>query len=85
MAYEIAYKSSAVKELDKLPREIQRRILEAIQLLSDNPRPSGVKKLQSEIDLYRIRIGEYRVVYSIQDGQLKILVVAIGHRRDIYR
>ena len=67
MAYEIVYKPSAVRSLDKLSVEIQHRILNTIQCLSTNPRPIGVKKLQSVIDIYRIRIGDYRVVYSILD------------------
>ncbi|WP_367154036.1 type II toxin-antitoxin system RelE/ParE family toxin [Methylomonas sp. HYX-M1] len=84
MAYSIAYKPSAEKSLSRLPLDVCRRLLVAIDNLAENPRPSGVKKLQSPIDLYRIRVGDYRVIYIIEDSKLKILVVAVGHRSDIY-
>lgn len=85
MAYKIAYKTSAEKSFSKLPRDVQKRIFSAIEGLAENPRPPGVKKLQSVLDLYRIRVGDYRVVYTIEDGELKILVVTISHRRDVYQ
>lgn len=85
MAYKIAYKTSAEKSFSKLPRDVQKRIFSAIEGLAENPRQPGVKKLQSVLDLYRIRVGDYRVVYTIEDGELKILVVTISHRRDVYQ
>jgi len=85
MAYKIAYKTSAEKSFSKLPKDIQKRIYAAVQHLADNPRPPGVKKLQSALELYRIRVGDYRVIYTIDEGELKILVVTIGHRRDVYQ
>ncbi len=85
MAYNIILKPSAQKSLIHLPPTIQTRLLDAIQALSDNPRPSGVKKLQSKQDLYRIRVGDYRIVYAIEDNRLLILVATIGHRKDVYR
>lgn len=85
MAYKIVYKTSAERSFSKLPKDVQKRLFLAIQRLAIDPRPPGVKKLQSAFDLYRIRVGDYRVVYTIQDGELKILVVTIGHRRDVYQ
>ncbi|AEG01830.1 type II toxin-antitoxin system RelE family toxin [Methylomonas methanica] len=84
MAYSIQIKPSAQKDLLKLPPQNQTRLLDAIQTLSVNPRPSGIKKLQ-EHELYRLRVGDYRIIYAIQDQELLILVATIGHRKDVYR
>ena len=62
-----------------------RRFRETLAALAENPRPPGCVKLQGESELYRVRVGEYRIVYQIQDAVLVVLVVQIGHRRDIYR
>lgn len=83
--YRITYKASAAKELRKLDKPTQRRLLAAIEGLAVNPRPDGVKKLKASNDLYRIRIGHYRVVYEILDGKLVVLVLRAAHRRDVYR
>lgn len=85
MGYEIVYKPSAERTFAKLTNDVQKHIFSAVQQLAENPRPPGVKKLKAVIDLYRIRVGDYRIVYSIEDKQLKILVLTIGHRRDVYR
>jgi len=85
MGYEIVYKPSAEKSFAKLTNDAQKRIFSAVQELAENPRPPGVKKLKAVVDLYRIRVGDYRIVYSIEDKQRKILVLTIGHRRDVYR
>lgn len=84
MAYSVIIKPSAQKSILKLPMVIQTRILDALEELANDPRPDGVKKLQGSCDFYRIRIGDYRVIYSIQDKQLYIDVVAVGHRSSIY-
>lgn len=85
MRYEIIIKPSAEKSFAKLPALQQRKIFSAIELLVTNPKPSGVKKLKSSVELYRIRVGDYRVIYSIENAVLIINVVKIGHRSDIYR
>ncbi|MCQ8181864.1 type II toxin-antitoxin system RelE/ParE family toxin [Methylomonas sp. EFPC3] len=85
MTYSVVFKPSAEKAFSKLPNEIQKRLYAAACDLAENPRPPGFKKLHGVDDLYRIRVGDYRMVYTIEDCQLKILVVAIGHRREIYR
>ena len=82
--YHIIYKGSAAKELRKLDKEAQRRLLMAIETLGITPRPDGVKKLKARFNQYRIRVGSYRVVYEIRDEQLLVLVLLVAHRRDVY-
>ena len=84
MAYEVAFKPSAFRSLAKLPKPAQRRILANIESLAENPFPSGVKKLKGDEDLYRIRAGDYRLSYQVQSDLLLVLVVRIGHRKEIY-
>ncbi len=81
--YTIVLSKKAQKQLDKLPDNIAEPIFDAISLLENEPRPTGCKKLQGR-DGYRIRIGNYRVIYEIYDTELVIDVVALGHRKDIY-
>jgi mRNA interferase RelE/StbE len=85
VTYQIEFTKGAVKQLKKLPTEIRERIDLKIQELAVNPRPDGVKKLQSELSLYRIRVGDYRVIYQIQDDILLVTIVKAKHRREIYR
>ena len=82
--YKIKIKPSAKKELLKLPKKDLQRIIDKILLLSQNPRPTGCEKLSGE-EKYRIRQGNYRIVYSIEDLELIVIVVKIGHRKDVYR
>jgi mRNA interferase RelE/StbE len=82
--YELLIKRSAAKELGALPTMYRRRIAARIQELSKEPRPSGVEKL-SGAEQYRIRQGDYRVLYEIDDGKKTVTIVRIGHRRDVYR
>ena len=84
MSYEISILRRAQKELAKLPQSDYQRIRNAISNLANNPRPSGCKKLKGR-PAWRIRIGDYRVIYEIRDRQLIIVVIDVGHRRDIYR
>ncbi len=83
--YAVFFKPSADKALRRLPKEIQRRIIIAVNNLQDDPRPAGSMKMQGGDDLWRIRVGDYRVVYTIKDKHLVVLVLRIGHRRDVYR
>jgi mRNA interferase RelE/StbE len=84
--YAITIGQSALKELQRLQKPTVKKIEKAINGLAINPRPSGVKKLKGNIeDLYRIRSGDYRVVYSIEDEIKVIDIRKIGHRKDIYR
>lgn len=81
--YKIKIKASAVKELNKIPRQYLKQITAKISSLSTNPRPIGCKKLSGE-EKYRIRQGNYRIIYSIADRLLLVHVIKIGHRKDIY-
>lgn len=82
--YEILFKESVYKDLKIIPKVELKRILARIELLAEEPRPAGSQKLTG-FELYRVRQGAYRIVYSIQDSQLIVCVVKIGHRRDVYR
>ena len=85
MSYRIELSPAAVRQLRKLDRVAQRRVQAAIELLATEPRPGGAKKLVGGDGGWRVRTGDYRIVYEIHDGVLLILVVAVGHRRDIYQ
>ncbi len=85
MAYEVRLKPSAERALRKLPREIQRRVARRLDSLEGDPRPPGCEKLAGADRLYRVRAGDYRVVYEVSDDVLVVLVVTIGHRSDVYR
>ena len=86
MPYEIGFKPSALKELRKLDEVARKVIVSEIDLLAENPRPDGCKKLKGAVNLYRIRVfSNYRVVYEIQDRVLVVTVVKVAHRRDVYR
>lgn len=82
--YSIEFKKSAVKELEKLPKEIIEAIRDAILALQDNPYPVGYKKLKGRKSDYRIRVGSYRIIYQIKNDVLIIYIIKIGHRKDIY-
>jgi mRNA interferase RelE/StbE len=84
VSYAVNIRLSAQKSLGKIDRQDQDRIISAIESLSENPRPEGCKKLSGR-PAWRIRIGTYRVIYEIQDGKLIIVVIDIGHRKEIYR
>ena len=83
--YRVIVKPSADKELRRLPPEIQRHVVAVLRELAANPRPSGVVKMQGDYNLWRVRVGQYRVVYEIHDARILILVLRIGHRKDVYR
>jgi mRNA interferase RelE/StbE len=85
MAYRIDLKPSARDSLAKIPNPHRQRIAKKIDRLAADPRPRGVEKLAGKEELYRIRVGDYRIVYQIQDEILIVLVVRIGGRGDIYR
>jgi mRNA interferase RelE/StbE len=86
MSYTVRVSRQAEKFLRALTdKRLYLRLREAIDLLEKSPRPNSCVKLQGEAELYRVRVGDYRIVYQIQDRELVILVVQIGHRREIYR
>ena len=82
--YKILIRKSAAKELDKIPKRDLQRIVKCINSLSKKPRPSGSEKLSGQ-ERYRIRQGNYRIVYSVQDKEHSVWIVKIGHRSEVYR
>jgi mRNA interferase RelE/StbE len=84
-AYKIEWKRSAVKDLNKAPRDIVNRLITAIGELAAEPFPMGVRKLSGTDRYFRIRVGDFRVVYGVYTDRLTIEIVRIGHRKDIYR
>ena len=82
--YSIDVKRSAARELGNIPKRDLRRILSRIRSLEMEPRPHGCEKLSAQ-ERYRIRQGDYRIVYSVDDAERHVVVVKIGHRRDVYR
>lgn len=85
--YSVELTKSAAKEFKKLQKSIKEKVIEAIRFLSQNPYTEllNIKKLKGAESLYRIRIGDYRIVYEVSDHKLKILIIKIGHRKDVYQ
>lgn len=83
--YRIALTPKARKQLSVLPKNAQERIDTRLLALAENPRPPGVKKLHARADRYRIRVGDYRVIYAIEDDVLLVLVLEVGNRREVHR
>jgi mRNA interferase RelE/StbE len=82
--YRVFFKISVGKDFSAISKKDVKRILDRIKTLEDNPRPTGCEKLTGQ-EKYRLRQGRYRIVYSIQDDELTVWVVKVGHRKDIYR
>ena len=85
MSYKVEILRGALKQLKKIPSELQERIQIKIDDLTTEPRPNGVKKLKGKENVYRIRVGNYRVIYDIFDDLLVVNVVEVGHRKNIYK
>ncbi len=87
MQYIVELTPAARRQIGKLDRPLQRRLYERLKALEEEPRPPGMVQLKATADLllYRIRVGDYRAVYTIRDDRLLVLVVRIGHRREVYR
>jgi Cytotoxic translational repressor of toxin-antitoxin stability system len=85
MAYSVLFAPPAERQFKALAEPIQKRITRRLRTLKENPRPQGVKKLAGEDDLYRLREGDYRIIYAIRDKELIVLVVKIGDRKEVYR
>jgi mRNA interferase RelE/StbE len=85
MAYTVEIKPSAARALYKLPQHAQDQIRPVIRALGDNPRPSGVVKMQGPGDFYRVRSGSYRIIYTIEDAALVVTVVRVADRSDVYK
>ena len=85
MKYTVRLNAQVGKVLNRLPPDMRRRLVRRLEALEDNPRPRGVEKLAGVEELYRVRVGTYRIVYAIRDRELVVVIVRVGHRRDVYR
>lgn len=83
--YRIEFAPAADRDFRALAEDVRRRLRPRIDALAENPRPHGVETLEGEKNLYRIRVGDYRIIYQIRDDVLVVLIVRIGHRREVYR
>lgn len=84
MSYRVEFTKAAARQVRKLPRPARDRVVAAIAELQDDPRPHGSKKLVGEQTAWRVRIGDYRVIYDVFDEELIVTVVRAGHRREVY-
>jgi mRNA interferase RelE/StbE len=83
--YQIKWKNSAKKELKSLAKEIIPKIIKTVESLAENPYPTGIKKMVGSNNTYRIRVGEYRIIYNIESNLLIIEIIKIGHRQGVYK
>lgn len=83
--YRIEFAPAADRDFRALAEDVRRRLRPRIDALAENPRPHGVETLEGEESLHRIRVGDYRIIYQIRDDVLVVLIVRIGHRREVYR
>jgi mRNA interferase RelE/StbE len=84
-SYRLEITASAERALVGLPKADRVRVVGAIEELARVPRPSGCRKLKGQQDVYRIRVGRYRVIYAVEDRSIVVVVLRLGHRRDVYR
>jgi mRNA interferase RelE/StbE len=85
LSYQIEIAPAARRQIKKLPKAAQAVVIARLEALAEHPRPPGCRKLSGEENLYRVRKGDYRIVYQVQDARLVVLVVRVGDRRDVYR
>ena len=85
MTYEVRLAPAAVRQLRKLDPPGRRRVQAAIDLLAEEPRPPGARQLVGGAGEWRVRTGDFRIIYDIRDGELLVLVIKVGHQRDVYK
>lgn len=85
MSYTIEFSKKAERQFKDLPRSVQLKIAPKISALAETPRPGKAKKLEGQDNIYRIRVGDYRIIYQVQDKALIVLVIKIGDRKEVYR
>ncbi len=83
--FQIEFSHRAAKAYRALPEDVRRRIEPRIDALAENPRPRGARKIEGEEAAYRVRVGDYRIVYEVHDRVWTVIVMNVGHRRDVYR
>lgn len=84
-SYSVEVTRTAEKQLRRIAKRDRSRVLDAIEALGTKPRPEGARKLQGYEDIYRVRVGKYRIVYEVIDDRVVVIVLKVGHRKDIYR
>jgi mRNA interferase RelE/StbE len=85
VVYQVEIAPAAQRQIRKLTTDVQQKIIQRLEALAVDPYPAGVVKMRGEQSLYRVRLGDYRIIYEIQDEELLILVLKVGHRRDVYK
>ena len=85
MVYKTEFTPAAIRDLKRLPKGVQTTVVSAIGSLADNPRPHGYEKIEGSGDIYRIRCGDYRMLYRILDDVLTVVIVRTRHRREVYK
>ena len=85
MTYRVDLTAAAARQIKKLPRPARDRVLDAIEDLAEDPRPHGARKLVGEQHAWRVRVGDFRVIYDVLDTELTVTVVRTAHRREVYR
>ena len=85
MRYSVEFTRAAAKGFRRLPTEIRNRVSKVVDGLADNPKPEGAKALKGSGNLLRIRVGSYRIVYRVEEGVPLVLVITVGHRKNVYR
>ena len=85
MAYRVEFTPRAERDFKALDGSVRGRIKQRIDSLAENPHPAGIKKIEGEDELYRLRVGDYRILYQVKSKILLVLIVRIGHRREVYR
>jgi len=85
MKYRIEFSPTAESQFKKLPKEVQARLKHRIDSMAENPFPRGLRNLSAEENIYRLRIGDYRIIYQVQGKALLILILKLGYRKDVYR
>jgi mRNA interferase RelE/StbE len=85
MSYTVRMEARVRRTLDRLPGDLHARMIRKLDALEENPRLFGAEKLQGSEDLYRVRVGDWRIVYAIRDRELVVIIIRIGHRREVYR
>jgi mRNA interferase RelE/StbE len=85
-SYKVVFKPTALKQLETIePRADRQRITKTIAQIADNPRPPGCQKLEGTRNTYRVRQGDYRIVYDVEDARILVLILKVRHRKDVYR
>lgn len=85
MSYTVIFNNHAARSFRKLSRDIQQRMKPIINALAKDPRPTGAEKIKGEDDIFRVRVGNYRILYEVRDKELIICIIEAGHRREVYR